>query len=145
MRLVLLCFLFLCGAAIPASAQQLREFANSIGTYPETVNGVSFKMIAIAGGSFSMGSNDYDDEKPRHTALVSNFYAGETEVRQALWRAVMGTDPSDIKNCDQCPVVMISWDDAQAFSQKLNQRTGKTYRLPSEAEWEHAAGGGSGI
>lgn len=99
------------------------------------------EMLAIPPGSFEMGSNNGDaDEEPVHRVNISRAFAlGKTEVTQAQWRAVMGNNPSIFKNCgDNCPVENVSWDDAQAFIQKLNAKTGKQYRLPSEAEWEYA-------
>jgi formylglycine-generating enzyme required for sulfatase activity len=111
-------------------------------SFKETVNGVSFDMVAIDGGSFMMGSNDNESEKPIHRVTVSDFYIGKTEVTQALWTAVMGNNPSHFKG-DNLPVEKVSWDDAQEFIKKLNRLTGKKYRLPTEAEWEYAAGGGS--
>ena len=110
-------------------------------TFKETVNGVSFEMVAVKGGSFMMGSND-EDEKPIHRVTLSDFYMGKTEVTQALWKAVMGNNPSTFKG-DYLPVETVSWDDVQEFIIKLNRSTGKKYRLPTEAEWEFAAGGGS--
>ena len=110
----------------------------------ESVNGVSFDMVAIKGGTFSMGSNDGDsDEKPIHTVTLSDFYMGKTEVTQAQWVAVMGSNPSWFKG-DNLPVETVSWDDVQIFLGKFNAKTGKTYRLPTEAEWEYAAGGSVG-
>ena len=109
-----------------------------------TVNGVSFKMIYVEGGTFQMGSDDsdaYDDEKPAHPVTLSSYHIGETSVTQALWKAVMGNNPSWFKG-DNLPVETVSWDDCQKFIQKLNQLTGKTFRLPTEAEWEYAARGG---
>jgi formylglycine-generating enzyme required for sulfatase activity len=101
-------------------------------------------MVAIKGGTFAMGSNEGDaDEKPVHSVTLSNFYLGKTEVTQAQWRAVMGTNPSNFKG-DDLPVESVSWDDVQEFINRLNSITGKNYRLPTEAEWEYAAGGGSG-
>jgi sulfatase modifying factor 1 len=82
------------------------------------------------------------NERPVHSVSLSAYYMGETEVTQALWQAVMGTNPSDHKNCEECPVEKVSWNDAQEFISKLNQKTGKRYRLPTEAEWEYAAKGG---
>jgi formylglycine-generating enzyme required for sulfatase activity len=82
------------------------------------------------------------DEKPVHCVTVSDFYMGETEVTQALWKAVMGTNPSKWKG-DNLPVETVSWNDAQKFIKKLNSLTGKNYKLPTEAEWEYAAGGGA--
>ncbi|TAF63440.1 MAG: formylglycine-generating enzyme family protein, partial [Cytophagales bacterium] len=112
-------------------------------SYIVTINGVSFKMIKVKGGSFQMGSNDYNDEKPLHTVTLTDYYIAETEVTQALWRAVMGTNPSENKNCDECPVENVSWNDiVNGFFPKLEQLTGKKYRLPTEAEWEYAARGG---
>ncbi|MBP9134501.1 MAG: SUMF1/EgtB/PvdO family nonheme iron enzyme [Saprospiraceae bacterium] len=117
--------------------------SKSFTTYTETAAGVSFKMVAIPGGTFSMGSNDGgSNERPVHSVSLSAYYMGETEVTQALWQAVMGTNPSDHKNCEECPVEKVSWNDAQKFISKLNQKTGKRYRLPTEAEWEYAAKGG---
>jgi formylglycine-generating enzyme required for sulfatase activity/predicted Ser/Thr protein kinase len=117
--------------------------SKSFTTYTETAAGVSFKMVAIPGGIFSMGSNDGgSNERPVHNVNLSAYYMGETEVTQALWQAVMGTNPSDHKNCEECPVEKVSWNDAQKFISKLNQKTGKRYRLPTEAEWEYAAKGG---
>ena len=114
-------------------------------TFTETVNGVSFKMVAIKGGTFEMGSYEGEaDEKPVHTVTVGDFFMGETEVTQALWKAVMGTNPSNWKG-DNLPVEQVSWDDAQEFIAKLNRLTGKNYKLPTEAEWEYAAGGGSTV
>jgi len=118
-------------------------FLYSLITYTESVDGVSFKMVAIPGGTFSMGSNNgSSDEQPVLNVSLSAYYMGETEVTQALWQAVMGTNPSYHKDCDQCPVEQVSWDDAQRFIRNLNQLTGKRYRLPTEAEWEYAAKGG---
>ena len=109
-----------------------------------TANGVSFVMKRVEGGTFQMGSTDneaYDDEKPVHSVTLSPFYMGETEVTQALWKAVMGTNPSHWEG-DNLPVERVSWDDCQEFIRKLNQLTGKDFRLPTEAEWEYAARGG---
>ena len=121
---------------------------SKFGTQAITVGGVSFKMIAVKGGTFQMGSpasdtDAYGDERPQHAVTLSDFYMGETEVTQALWKAVMdGANPSYFKG-DNLPVEKVSWNDCQLFITKLNQLTGKTFRLPTEAEWEYAARGGS--
>ena len=109
------------------------------------VNGVSFTMIPVEGGTFQMGSNDsdaYSDEQPVHQVTLSSFSIGETEVTQELWQAVMGSNPSYLK-VSKLPVEQVSWNDCQTFITKLNQMTGKTFRLPTEAEWEYAARGGN--
>ncbi len=112
-----------------------------------TVNGVSFTMIRVEGGTFTMGatkeqgSDAGDDEKPAHKVALSSFSIGETEVTQELWEAVMGSNPSYFKSSKR-PVEQVSWDDCQEFINKLNDKTGKEFRLPTEAEWEYAARGG---
>ena len=114
-----------------------------------TVNGVSFKMVGVEGGTFTMGataeqgSDAYDDEKPAHEVTLSSFSIGETEVTQALWQAVMGSNPSYFTGDLNRPVEEVSWGDCQTFITKLNEMTGKTFRLPNEAEWEYAARGGN--
>ncbi|MEE0921678.1 MAG: SUMF1/EgtB/PvdO family nonheme iron enzyme [Paludibacteraceae bacterium] len=112
-----------------------------------TVNGVSFNMIKIEGGTFMMGATPeqamdaYHDEKPVHSVTLSDYYIGETEVTQELWYAVMGNNPSNFKGV-QNPVEQVSWHDCQTFIKKLNRLTGRRFRLPTEAEWEYAARGG---
>ena len=111
------------------------------------VNGVKFNMVKIKGGTFRMGAtseqSNYDnDEKPVHSVTLSDYYMGETEVTQELWEAVMGSNPSRFMGDNQRPVERVSWDDCQEFIKKLNQLTGKEFRLPTEAEWEYAARGG---
>ena len=106
------------------------------------------EMVYVPGGMFTMGatseqeSDAYDDEKPAHSVTLSGYYIGKYEVTQAQWKAVMGSNPSHFKG-DNLPVELVSWDDVQTFIKKLNQMTGKSYRLPTEAEWEYAARGGS--
>ena len=103
------------------------------------------EMVVIPAGSFEMGSNTGDsDEKPVHTVRIGQPFAiGKTEVTQGQWRALMGNNPSSFSNCgDSCPVEKVSWNDAQEYIKKLNAKTGKTYRLPSEAEWEYACRAG---
>lgn len=114
-----------------------------------TVKGVSFNMIRVQGGTFTMGctseqgSDCYGDEKPSHTVTLSTYYIGETEVTQELWKAVMGDNPSYFKSGSlKRPVEQVSWEDCQTFIRKLNELTGKKFRLPTEAEWEFAARGG---
>ncbi len=99
------------------------------------------EMVIIPPGSFEMGAtNGEADEKPTHrVSLAQAFALGKTEITQAQWHAVMGNNPSRSKDCgDTCPVDKVSWNDAQAYIRKLNAKTGKRYRLPSEAEWEYA-------
>jgi formylglycine-generating enzyme required for sulfatase activity len=103
------------------------------------------EMVTVEGGTFQMGSNDGEsDEKPVHSVTLNRFAIGKYEVTQAEWRAVMGSDPSELnfKGCDKCPVERVSWNDVQDFLKKLNSKTSKNYRLPTEAEWEYAARGG---
>ena len=109
-----------------------------------TVKGVTFTMIAVEGGTFQMGatSENYSDERPVHSVTLSDYYIGETEVTQELWQAVMGTNPSYFKGSNK-PVEYVSWNDCYTFIEKLNQLTGKNFRLPTEAEWEYAARGGN--
>lgn len=113
-----------------------------------TANGVSFKMIRVEGGTFTMGatteqgSDAGDDEKPAHQVTLSTYYIAETEVTQELWEAVMDSNPSDFKGTNR-PVEQVCWNDCKAFISKLNSLTGKNFRLPTEAEWEFAARGGN--
>ena len=131
-----------------------------------TVGGVEFTMVNVAGGTFTMGCTDkwcrvynpvqefveyYFDiwrtdcsfqEHPAHQVTLSDYYIGETEVTQALWEAVMGDNPSYFKG-DDLPVEQVSWNDCQEFILKLNAATGRSFRLPTEAEWEYAARGGN--
>ncbi len=96
-------------------------------------------MALVKGGSFDLGSDEgSDDRKPAHTVVLKDYYIGTYEVTQHQWKEVMGNNPSQYK-CDECPVTNVSWTDVQEFLQKLNAKTGKHYRLPTEAEWEYAA------
>ena len=117
-----------------------------VGTETFTVNGVSFTMVGVDGGTFWMGSADDDgdadsDERPRHQVTLSSFAIGQTEVTQELWEAVMGKNPSYNKK-ENSPVEFVTFDDCLTFVSKLSQTTGQQFRLPTEAEWEYAARGG---
>lgn len=101
-------------------------------------------MITVEGGTFMMGSDNGNiNEQPMHSVTLSTFKIGKFEITQRLWKAVMGTNPSQFTGDDNRPVERVSWNLAQQFIIKLNQMTGKTYRLPTEAEWEYAARGGN--
>ena len=111
-------------------------------------NGVTLEMVSLPAGEFLMGSPDSDPdasdfEKPQHQVKVNSFAIGKYPITQAQYQAVMGNNPSDFENNPQNPVESVSWDDAQAFCQKLSEITGKTYRLPTEAEWEYACRAGT--
>ena len=110
-------------------------------------NGITIDMVKVEAGTFMMGATSemqdpFDDEKPVHQVTLTNdYYMGKYEVTQALWQAVMGSNPSKFKG-DDFPVEQVSWNDCQEFISKLNYLTGKKFRLPTEAEWEYAARGG---
>jgi formylglycine-generating enzyme required for sulfatase activity len=133
---------------VVSQAQQTFNFAMAEGEKQTfTVKGVSFVMIPVKGGTFQMGATAEQqgaesNEKPVHSVTLSNYSIGETEVTQALWQAVMGANPSYYQGPNR-PVEKVSWEDCQRFIKKLNALTGKKFRLPTEAEWEYAARGGS--
>lgn len=154
--IVLMCFLLTAGAAM--AQNEYNEENLEIST-EYSVNGVSFKMILVEGGTYTMGSPEEGDQllqvgsivfiinekdredRPSHNVTVSSFYIGQTEVTQELWEAVMGKNPSFSKGAKR-PVDQVSWNDCQKFIKKLNNLTGKNFRLPTEEEWEYAARGG---
>lgn len=112
-----------------------------------TVNNVSFKMIKVKGGSFTMGATSEQrgadaDEYPLQPVTLDDYYIGQTEVTQELWEAVMGYNYSRFKGAN-LPADRISWDDCQLFLSKLNELTGQNFALPTEAQWEYAARGGN--
>ena len=100
------------------------------------------QMVFVKGGRFQMGSNEEKDEKPPHRVQVADFELSKYPVTQKQWKFIMGNNPSRFKG-DDLPVETVSWEDCQRFIQKLNELTGLNFRLPTEAEWEYAAGGGA--
>lgn len=112
----------------------------------QAVMGQPFKVefVAVPAGCFQMGDSFGDgqtDEKPVHEVCLDGFLIGKYEITQGQWQAVMGKNPSFHKG-ENYPVDNVSWNDAQEFISKLNQQSGKQYRLPTEAEWEYAARSG---
>jgi len=143
---------------------QQQSKSNSFNKYTETTNNLNIEIVAVQGGTFTMGCTSkqfdcWEDETPTHQVTLSDFYIGKYEVTQVQWKAIMGNNPSYFKRGDNYPVEQISWNDivgtsgatmviknityyANGFIYRLNQLTGKQYRLPTEAEWEYAARGG---
>ncbi|MBN3927491.1 MAG: formylglycine-generating enzyme family protein [Nostoc sp. NMS4] len=110
-------------------------------------NGVTLEMVQIPGGTFIMGSPEgeaqrINNESPQHQVKVPGFFMGKYEITQAQYQAIMGNNPSNFKG-EKRPVEQVSWNDAVEFCKKLSQKTRKTYRLPSEAEWEYACRAGT--
>ena len=107
-----------------------------------------YPIVYVEGGTFTMGytseqgNNRENNEDMPHQVTVGSFNIGKYEVTRKQWRDIMGSNTSG-SECDNCPVTSVSWDDVQDFIKKLNARTGKNYRLPTEAEWEYAARGGN--
>ena len=126
----------------------LQEVPNRFSNGVLTIKGVNYEMVWVDGGTFRMGATSeqgsyvYSDEKPVHSVTLSGYYIGKTEVTQALWKAVMGSNPSYWKG-DNLPVEQVSWVDCQEFIRKLNALNGQNFRLPTEAEWEFACRGGN--
>lgn len=116
----------------------------------DVAEGVRLDMVWVEGGSFVMGSNraegvshHYDATRPEHRVSVAGYYICRYEVTQAVWKAVMGENPSKFTGNDSLPVEQVTWIDAQQFVALLSQMTGRRFRLPTEAEWEFAARGGA--
>jgi formylglycine-generating enzyme required for sulfatase activity len=118
---------------IPGEAEYITE---------DLGNGIKLAMVYIKAGSFEMGSNERDTEKPIHRVNISPFYMGKYTITQQQYQAIMGTNPARFKG-DNCPVERVSWNDAIEFCQKLSQNTGKQYTLPSESQWEYACRAGT--
>ena len=138
-------------ASLSTSSTSLNAVGSSTSGCVITIpvrDGISIEMVKVEAGSFNMGAtpemeNPHEDEKPVHlVTLTNNYYIGKYEVTQALWKIVMGSNPSNSKG-DNLPVEKVSWNDCQKFISKLNKLTGKSFRLPTEAEWEYAARGGN--
>lgn len=119
------------------------------------VGNVDLRMVYVEGGTFTMGctaelGDCRNDERPSHQVTLDGYYIGETEVTQALWREVMGSEPTEdggwttkYGRGDNYPAYNVSYEDVQEFIKRLNRKTGCTFRLPTEAEWEYAARGGN--
>ncbi len=99
------------------------------------------ELVNIPKGCFKMGSTEYGDEEPVHEVCVDNFLMGKYEVTQGEWYAIMEENPSEFKKGDNYPVETVSWYKVQSFIKKLNDASGKKFRLPTEAEWEYACRG----
>ena len=131
----------LTGKIVSSQQGQADVFTEKLG------NNVSLEMVSIKGGTFLMGSPDTEKERtssesPQHWVTLQRFFLGKYPVTQAQWQAVMGNNPAYFKGNNR-PVENVSWNDAIAFCQKLSQKTGRYYRLPSEAEWEYACRAGT--
>ncbi len=143
-----LLYAFAAGVIVGLCAWGIWTFVLNDKVRTFTVNGVTFDMIKVNAGTFTMGYtgeknvDEYFDEMPHEVTLTNDYYMGKTEVTQALWTAVMGSNPSTFKG-DNLPADGLSWNDCQEFVKKLNSLTGENFRLPTEAEWEFAARGGN--
>ena len=128
-------------AAKPKAKPAPRRNSSATGLSAE-LNKLINNMMYVSGGTFIMGGDDSSDQMPTHSVTLSSYYICKYEVTQALWRAVMGSNPSNFKG-NNLPVENVSWYDCQTFIKRLNSYTGRNFRLPTEAEWEFAARGGN--
>jgi formylglycine-generating enzyme required for sulfatase activity len=128
------------GEIVDRKTHRARQFTQDLG------NGAILEMVAIPGGTFAMGSPEgrgYDDEHPQHEVTVAPFFVGKYPITQEQWRAVMEwTPPYRFKGASR-PVDRVSWNDAREFCERLAEKTGPAYRLPSETEWEYACRAGT--
>ena len=107
------------------------------------LDGIKYNMVYVDSGDFEMGtSGGENDESPVHKVKIGSFYMSKYEITQAQWEAIMSSNPSVNKGCKSCPVENVNWEDGVKFIEKLNQLTGGSYRMPTEAEWEYASRGG---
>lgn len=130
----------------------LVSFIVSVVISAQEINVGGVQMVLVEGGTFIMGCTPeqgsnceapgYPDRQTPHTVTLDTYYIGKYEITQEQWYEIMGTRPSYKENCNNCPVEQVSYGDVQEFIQKLNAKTGKKFRLPTEAEWEFAARGG---
>lgn len=132
--------------AMRQKAKERMDYWLAMAKRPKAISGKGKEgMVFVKGGCFEMGDTSGDGEsyeKPAHAVCVADFYMGEAELTQAEWQDIMGNNPSYFKDCDTCPVENVSWNDIQEYIKRLNEKTGKNYRLPTEAEWEYAAKSG---
>ena len=116
--------------------------------YSETLgNGIELDMVLIREGEFMMGApgtelESRNNERPQHKVNVSKFFMGKYPITQEQWQAIMSNNPSNFKG-DKRPVEQVSWDEAKEFCDRLSNYTNRTYRLPTEAEWEYASRAGT--
>ncbi|MDR0894620.1 MAG: formylglycine-generating enzyme family protein [Prevotellaceae bacterium] len=131
---------------ILAAIAVIAIFVSEPAPHPSTPATLDFEMVHVQGGTFVMGSpaseKGRNENEISHRVTLSSFLIGKYEVTQQQWEMVMGNNPSTSNKGETYPVENVSWNEAQEFLQKLNERTGKHYRLPTEAEWEYAARGG---
>ncbi len=144
---------------MPDQLPQTSYTAQQANSFIETANGLNMKMIYVEGGTFLMGAPDddmdaADYEKPQHKVTLDSYYIAEFEVTQSQWKKIMGTtvyqqrDKKDSSNSirgvgDNYPMYYVSYEEARRFCQELSLLTGRTYLLPTEAQWEFAAKGGN--
>lgn len=126
----------------PAPRRNSTSHSGSTVSLSAELNKLINNMVYVSGGTFIMGGDESSDQTPTHSVTLSSYYICKYEVTQALWRAVMGSNPSKFKG-DNLPVEQVSWNDCQTFINRLNNYTGRNFRLPTEAEWEFAARGGN--
>jgi sulfatase modifying factor 1 len=113
--------------------------------FAETDPATGMEFVQVKGGCFLMGDTLGEgdrDERPVHEVCVSDFRIGRYKVTQEQWEKVMGSNPSRFRKGGEYPVENVSWDDARRFIRRLNEKTGRDYRFPTEAEWEYAARSG---
>jgi sulfatase modifying factor 1 len=141
--LVMLLLLVMSTVVIAQQPKKIR-IVSAAPTYTDTLTGMTF--VFVKGGCYEMGDifGDGDpDERPVHQVCLEDFYIGKYEVTQGQWQSIRSSNPSIFNSCgDDCPVEHVSWDETKEFIEALDQRTGKNYRLPTEAEWEYAARSG---
>ena len=139
---------FMNGIVKPGVSKKTISFNTGSARVDSILQNMVDNMVRVEGGTFTMGatseqgSDAYDREKPAHQVTLSAFSIGKYEVTQEEWEAVMGNNPSNFKGAKR-PVEQVSWNDCQDFINKLNSLTGMNFRLPTEAEWEFAARGGT--
>lgn len=127
-----------------SASQDLVDKLLLLHKFTETAAGVNIQMVLVGAGVFQMGLDEAPTvgEQPAHTVALDDYYIGATEVTQGQWRAVMGDNPSHFRG-DNLPVDGVTWEEAQLFCKKLSELSGRHYTLPTEAQWEYAASGGS--